>query len=171
MTDTTEQASNFVRELGAAAARNPVSAALIGMGVVWMFRSQLVKSGDVDAQSAGRARASAPPASSLGSSSATAIKDTLGSVRDTLGSAKDNIQEKVGTILEDTAAIGRGQADTLAGYAQTVPQAGADMLTEIRSSISELFQTQPLALGAIGLAIGAGIAGALPRTQLDGISG
>ena len=33
--------------------------------------------------------------------------------------------------------------------------------------MSEIFKTQPLALGAIGLAIGAGIAAALPRSEVE----
>jgi hypothetical protein len=41
------------------------------------------------------------------------------------------------------------------------------MIDEARSSLAELFRTQPLALGAIGLAIGAGIAAAMPATELE----
>ena len=36
-----------------------------------------------------------------------------------------------------------------------------------RDGLSDLFRTQPLALGAIGLAIGAGIAAALPKTDVE----
>jgi hypothetical protein len=36
-----------------------------------------------------------------------------------------------------------------------------------RSNLSELFRTQPLALGAVGFAIGAGIAAALPSTDVE----
>ena len=37
MTDMTENGSDFIKDLGDAARRNPVSAALIGMGVIWLF--------------------------------------------------------------------------------------------------------------------------------------
>ena len=37
MNDRTESGSSFVEDLRDAAARNPVSAALIGMGVLWML--------------------------------------------------------------------------------------------------------------------------------------
>ena len=37
MSDVSEKASDFVRDLGDAARKNPISAALIGMGVVWLF--------------------------------------------------------------------------------------------------------------------------------------
>jgi hypothetical protein len=41
------------------------------------------------------------------------------------------------------------------------------MLDTVRSNLTELFEAQPLALGAIGLAIGAGIAAALPPTKVE----
>ena len=37
MTQVLDKGSNFVRDLGEAARENPMSAALIGMGVLWMF--------------------------------------------------------------------------------------------------------------------------------------
>ena len=37
MTDMTEKGSDFIKDLGDAARRNPISAALIGMGIVWLF--------------------------------------------------------------------------------------------------------------------------------------
>jgi hypothetical protein len=36
-----------------------------------------------------------------------------------------------------------------------------------REGLTELFRTQPLVLGAIGIAIGAGIAAALPKTDIE----
>jgi hypothetical protein len=40
MTDMTEKGSDFVKDLGDAARRNPISAALIGMGIVWLFAGE-----------------------------------------------------------------------------------------------------------------------------------
>ena len=37
----------------------------------------------------------------------------------------------------------------------------------MRGNLTDLFKAQPLALGAIGLAIGAGIAAALPNTDIE----
>ena len=37
MTEVMERRSSFVRDLGEAARENPVSAALIGIGVLWLF--------------------------------------------------------------------------------------------------------------------------------------
>ena len=46
-------------------------------------------------------------------------------------------------------------------------KSGGQMVSTLRSNLSELFKAQPLALGAIGLAIGAGIAAAMPSTQME----
>jgi len=37
MNDISEKASGFIHDLGEAARQNPLSAALIGMGLVWLF--------------------------------------------------------------------------------------------------------------------------------------
>ena len=37
MNDISEKASGFIHDLGEAARQNPLSAALIGMGVLWLF--------------------------------------------------------------------------------------------------------------------------------------
>lgn len=37
MNDISERGSDFVRDLGEAVRKNPLSAALIGMGVLWLF--------------------------------------------------------------------------------------------------------------------------------------
>ena len=43
----------------------------------------------------------------------------------------------------------------------------ADVFGNVRGNLTDLFKAQPLALGAIGLAIGAGIAAALPTTEIE----
>ena len=48
MNDISEKATGFVHDLGEAARQNPMSAALIGMGVLWLFsngRTERVGSG------------------------------------------------------------------------------------------------------------------------------
>jgi hypothetical protein len=47
-----------------------------------------------------------------------------------------------------------------------MPEPGA-AFDKARDGLAELFRAQPLALGAIGLAIGAGIAAALPKTDVE----
>jgi hypothetical protein len=48
-----------------------------------------------------------------------------------------------------------------------MPGTGTEVFDTVRSNLSDVFRAQPLALGAIGIAIGAGIAAALPATELE----
>jgi hypothetical protein len=43
----------------------------------------------------------------------------------------------------------------------------ADVFETARNNLTELFKAQPLALGAIGLAIGAGLAAAISNTEVE----
>jgi hypothetical protein len=65
------------------------------------------------------------------------------------------------------ARAGSQVAGAAYSYAQNIPDAGGALFSTARDNLSELFRTQPLALGAVGLAIGAGIAAALPATDLE----
>ena len=64
-------------------------------------------------------------------------------------------------------AMGREYADTASEYATSIPGSSAEIFDTVRSNLSDLFKAQPLALGAIGIAIGAGIAAALPATEIE----
>lgn len=148
MNQKIESGSNFVGDLRDAAARNPVSAALIGMGVLWMLTGAkpLTGAGDV-------------------------IRRTgLDRIPDALDNARSGLKEKAGSVADAAvstfdAARERG-ASTIDDLTGAVGQPGA-ILDSARDGLTELFRTQPLALGAIGLAIGAGIAAALPKTDVE----
>jgi hypothetical protein len=149
MNDRTESGSSFVQDLRDAAARNPVSAALIGMGVLWML------TGAKSPAEAGNALRSAgfdrmPEALD---NVRSGLKESAGSVRD--ASTLDDVRERGASTLDNVAYYGRGMLE---------PGAVFDTA---RDGLSELFRAQPLALGAVGLAIGAGVAAALPKTDVE----
>ena len=86
----------------------------------------------------------------------------------------DRVSTATGTLREGSAAgldrvtrAGSEYAGAAYDYAQTIPDAGGVLLNTARENLSELFRAQPLALGAMGLAIGAGIAAALPTTDVE----
>jgi len=152
MTDISERTSGFVRDLGEAARQNPLSAALIGMGMVWLF------TGGWPARRAGefawRNRLDRIPG---------AADDAFESTRSTVKSGVDTVGERVASATR----VGRDYAGATAGYVKSMPRAGAEMFGTVRSNLGDVFEAQPLALGAIGLAIGAGIAAALPPSELE----
>jgi len=144
MSDMTEKSSDFVKDLGNAVRSNPVSAGLIGMGMLWMFTA---------GKSAGRA------GDMFRSTGINRLPDTaknvLGNVRSGLASGADSVAEQ-----------GSATLDQASDFVRSLREPGVAFETA-RDNLSELFRTQPLALGAIGLAIGAGIAAALPNTDIE----
>jgi hypothetical protein len=148
MTDVTEKGSDFIRDLGDAARRNPVSAALIGMGLVWLFAGGKSAAGRGDIlQRTGLDRLP------------DAAKNTMNAAQDRIASAADAVRE--------TGSDGIETATRMASeYTKALPDS-ADVFGNLRDNLTDLFKAQPLALGAIGLAIGAGIAAALPATEIE----
>lgn len=127
MNEPGEDRTGFLRDLGDAAGRHPISATLIGMGALWLLSGQALRSE--------RARP---------------IVDRASDALRPLGSGVRSGMQSVASSWEDF--------DT---------NEAAERIADIRSSLTEIFRRQPLALGVIGLAIGAGMAAALPMTEKE----
>jgi hypothetical protein len=147
MTDMTEKGSDFVKDLGDAARRNPISAALIGMGIVWLFAG----------------KAAVRPSEVLEGTGLDRLPDAA---RNAMSATQDRVASAADT-LRTTSSDGIETATRMASeYSKALPDS-ADVLATVRGNLTDLFKAQPLALGAIGLAIGAGIAAALPNTDIE----
>ena len=144
MSDVSEQVTSFIHDLGDAARRNPLSTAMIGMGIAWLF--------------SGRA---------TGMAGEAVRRSRLDQIPDAAAGAYEAAGAAVKSAVETVGEIGRERADMLSDYAKSLPESGSELMENARDNLQELFRTQPLALGAIGLAIGAGIAAALPATDLE----
>jgi hypothetical protein len=100
-----------------------------------------------------------------------ATRSTLRTGSDAIGervaSMKGAVSERASDALDSAARYGREYADAASEYVSSMPGASAEIFGTVRSNLSDVFRAQPLALGAIGLAIGAGIAAALPATELE----
>jgi hypothetical protein len=174
MSDISEKGSDFVRDLGDAARKNPISAALIGMGVVWLFTggrsaeraADLVRGAGFDRipDAAGNALDAARSTLRSGTES---IGSGVSSIGSGVSSATETLRDAGAAGLDRVARAGSEVAGAAYGYAQNIPDAGGALFSTARENLSELFRAQPLALGAVGLAIGAGIAAALPATDLE----
>jgi hypothetical protein len=167
MSDVSEKASDFVRDLGDAARKNPISAALIGMGVVWLFAGGRTaeRVGDL-VRGAGFDRIPDAAGNALDAARST-LRSGSESVGKGVSSATETLRDAGAAGLDRVARTSSEVADTAYGYAQNIPDAGGALFNTARENLSELFRAQPLALGAVGLAIGAGIAAALPATDLE----
>ena len=174
MSEFSEKGSDFVRDLSDAARKNPISAALIGMGVLWLFTGgrtaervgDLVRGAGFDRipDAAGNALDAARSTLRSGSE---AIGSGVSSIGSGVSSATETLRDAGTAGLDRVARAGSEVAGAAYGYAQNIPDAGGALFGTARDNLSELFRAQPLALGAVGLAIGAGIAAALPATELE----
>jgi hypothetical protein len=167
MNNVSEKGSDFIQDLGDAVRKNPLSAALIGMGVLWLFAGSrpVERVGDF-ARSSGLDRI--PDAAGY---AADAARSTLRSGTDAVGehvaSAKDVVKDGVVDALDSATRYGREYADTASEYVTSIPGSSAEIFDAVRSNLTDLFKAQPLALGAIGIAIGAGIAAAFSATEIE----
>jgi hypothetical protein len=164
VSDISQKTSAFVRDLGEAARQNPLSAALIGMGVLWLFTGGRTVERAGEFVRHGGIPDAANDAFEAARSTFRSGADVIG---ERVGSAKDALRDGSAGALDSATRLGRDYADTASEYVSSMPGAGAEMLDTLRSNMTEVFRAQPLALGAIGLAIGAGIAAALPSSELE----
>jgi hypothetical protein len=167
MSELSEKTSDFVRDLGDAARRNPISAALIGMGVVWLFTGGRTaeRVGDL-VRNAGFERIPDAAGNALDAARST-LRSGTESIGKGVSSATETLRDAGAAGVDRVARTSSEVADKAYGYARNVPDAGGALFSTARDNLSDLFHAQPLALGAVGLAIGAGIAAALPATDLE----
>jgi hypothetical protein len=167
MSEISEKGSDFVRDLGDAARKNPISAALIGMGVLWLFTGGRTteRVGDL-VRGAGFDRIPDAAGNALDAARST-LRSGTESIGNGVSSAAETLRDRSAAGLDRVARAGSEYADAAYDYAQNIPDAGGALFSTARENLSELFRAQPLALGAVGLAIGAGIAAALPTTDIE----
>ncbi|HEY8670974.1 MAG TPA: hypothetical protein VIL63_09055 [Terriglobales bacterium] len=154
MSDATEKTFDFIKDLGDAARRNPVSTALIGTGLLWLFTGgkSVGRAGDLFRS----ARLNRLP---------DTAKDALGNVGSGLGAGAESVRDIASSTLSTVREGAGSTLDQASDFAQSMRE--GDAFQAARENLAELFRAQPLALGAIGLAIGAGIAAALPGTDVE----
>ena len=158
----TERASNFANDLGDAVRKNPISAALIGMGVVWLFASRTQ-----GANPLGRVSGVADAAQDVWRGATSNLKSASQDMRDRTSAASSTLRDQGERFMEGVSEKGGEFAELMTEYAGAVPDLAGNLLDDVRSNMTELFRSQPLALGAVGLAIGAAIAASIPVTDTE----
>jgi len=97
----------------------------------------------------------------------SAFRSGADSLGEQVASANHALRDGGAGVLDSAARFGREQVDTAAEYARSIPDSATNVVDRARVNLADLFEAQPLALGAIGLAIGAGIAAALPTSETE----
>jgi ElaB/YqjD/DUF883 family membrane-anchored ribosome-binding protein len=129
----------FFSNLGGSARDNPLPVALVGIGVAWLM---------VTGRSSGASRSEA---------------ETSPGMKEKIGSAKQHLGEGLHSARERASHLAHSTRETAAHVSQTAQK----QMERARSGIDYMMREQPLALGAIGLAVGAVLAAAAPRTQKE----
>jgi hypothetical protein len=166
--------SNFLDNLKEAVGENPLSAALIGGGALWLlFGNERLKSA---AASVGAAparpladirtnlRSSAPE---FANSPQTAPEMEHGSLHDghtlsEITSAASGAANAIKDRLGEGATYAR---ESFSKAAEVLPP--RETIAKVQSSISTLIERQPLVLGAVGLAVGVAVASAFTASDLE----
>ena len=169
-------ASDFVSGLQDAVRQNPVSAALVGMGLLWMFTggnrlstaaaffpavAKVAAAGAADGllRTAGVVSAAGEGVKSLGERFVDGVRDTLSEATAATGDAATRSVEGVKSVAAQSAAQLRSTSAEIGAADYGVGQ--------LQQNLKQTFERQPLLLGAIGLAIGAGMASAFAATQFE----
>ncbi len=174
---------SFLDGLTAAARENPLAAALIGGGALWLLIGS-----DKLKNAAGSITSATAPIADLGARAQTSAfsswEDSYGSMRNRASRMQDEASH---TVNETVSKARTAASDAMSGAAETMSErfdegvAGAremfdrvgralprkETLRQAQSSLSDLLERQPLVLGAVGLAIGATVAGALAKSSLE----
>jgi hypothetical protein len=90
------------------------------------------------------------------------INETVGNARTAASDAMSGAAETMGERFDEGMAGAREMFDRVG---RALPR--KETLRQAQSSLSDLLERQPLVLGAVGLAIGATMAGALAKSSIE----
>ena len=171
---------SFVDSVITAARENPIAAALIGGGALWLLiGSEKLKSAasitsttfpssdtatrrQKSARSRYEATPAPPTAPEMDHEGSFGLGETLHDAR----TAASDAVSKAADQMKDRLDEGTNYARDMIGQLDEILP-GKDTFTRAQSSLADLLERQPLVLGAIGLAVGAAVAGAFQSSDLE----
>jgi len=162
MSDTAHRASDFVDELRQAVTQNPLSATLIGMGLVWLFapRSETMTR-------VAPLRGMADAAQQAWNGASSRLQSTSEGIQAGISAVADTASDKASAASNVLSEAGSRVASGITDRTGEIPERVESAFEEARANFSEMFRRQPLVLGAVGVAAGAAIAASLPTTEVE----
>ena len=170
-----EHGGEFATNLGRSVRNNPMPVILTGVGLAWMMASsneprapayrsagyggyqewtsdgveEMEESGG---ESGGRLK-----------SGLRSAKSALGSVGEKASRAKDSLKHSVGSLSDSASGAVSGTGDRM----RTQGERMRVQSQRLRSNFETMMEEQPLIVGAIGIALGAALGAAFPRTERE----
>ncbi len=185
----------FVSNLSRQVRDNPMPAALIGVGVLWLMMSERdraagrrrhavrihpeARGGRADTDSIGeRARQAAAQmgmkVQETTEQGGLGLREAGERMRATAAGAGESMRSMAGAVGEQMSAAGdsaSGMMRSAADYGAEAAHMAGESASEIRERAMQRFNTmleqQPLVLGAIGVALGAVVGAMLPTTRIE----
>jgi len=155
-------ANEFVQNLGGAAKQNPMPVALVGIGLAWLMalgRQPAQPSYDYDYESSG---SGSGIGQKLGS-----MKDKASGMMQSASDALSSTKDRLSGTMSSAKGTMSGTMGSMRDSASHVTDTARHQWERARGGVDYLVHEQPLALGAIGLAIGAILGAAAPRTRAE----
>lgn len=183
LTDSAGDAGTMVVET---AKRNPVPFALIGLGVgLLLFQNnkrQTVKRNfryeNDAARSSGRGRGGATMFSQAGKTVGGALGTAKDTVGDVAGSAYEGVSSAASTAVDGVSNAASSAYGGVASVASSAYQGASSLVSstgqqatqvarKVQTQYSETLEENPLAIGAVALALGAVVGLAIPVTEYE----
>jgi hypothetical protein len=149
-------AREYVDRLGETAKQDPVPLALVGVGLAWLMWSERGRGRSGDAEPHGSFAASAQER-------AASIADNAAAMKDGVARASHRVAGTAHALRERAGRLGDGARERAARAIDTA----REQTERVRGGYRQLTTEQPLVLGAVGLALGAVLAAAAPRTRQE----
>lgn len=182
--NNSESMRGFYEDLQAAVRDNPVPAALIGVGALWMLMGggrTTAAAGFVSGAASRAADTFSPVArsvadgarsmtdglSNLASRASDAAGETIEAAKNTATSAMNTATGALRQTGDELASGAESAQRSVARGATSVANTGSAFADSVQSNLTETFERQPLLVGLIGAAIGAAIATAFPKTRIE----
>jgi hypothetical protein len=170
--DDFDRTAPMVDRLNDAIRENPLAAGLIGAGLAWMLLGAKGL-GTVAGLAKDTAAGTAAAVGTAGGAAAAGLRSAGNAAASAAQSAASVVADKAASIVPDIDVAGRlsdaatDAASTLSDELSSAISAGGEYSRVLKSRLSESLERQPLLLGAIGLAIGAGIASSFATTKVE----
>jgi hypothetical protein len=150
---------NFLDNLKEAVGENPLSAALIGGGALWLlFGNEKLKSAAASVSPATNRPPTAPEMDHGSLHDGHTLSEITSAASETSSGAANAIKDRLG----EGATYAR---ESFSKATEALPP--KETIANVQSSISSLIERQPMVLGAIGLAVGVAVASAFTASDLE----
>jgi len=144
--------SKFVEQ----AKDNPMPLAVMGLGLAWLMSS-----------SGHRSAPTYEPRSFSPAGDGAGLGAKARDLGDKASGMVAGVKEKLSGAAASVSESGQSAAQTLSSAASTAAEKAGQYRDQAQRSFSRVLETEPLLIGAIGLAVGAAIGAALPHTDVE----